>query len=79
MAPLEPGDLLLLYSDGLLEARNPQGELLGEEGLLALAQGVPVDSPRAAGQALLTRVDAFRQEAPGQDDETLLALQRPRD
>lgn len=79
MAALEPGDLLLLYSDGLLEARNPQGELLGEEGLLALVQGVPVHSPRAAGQALLARVHTFRREAPGQDDETLLALQRPRD
>ena len=27
--PLEPGDLLLFYSDGLIEARNPDGEIYG--------------------------------------------------
>ena len=34
-APLElnPGDVLLAYSDGLTEAENPQGEMLGEEGV----------------------------------------------
>jgi serine phosphatase RsbU (regulator of sigma subunit) len=30
---LEPGDMLLLYSDGLTEARRPGGELLGVDGL----------------------------------------------
>jgi hypothetical protein len=30
---LEPGDMLLLYSDGLTEARRPDGELLGIDGL----------------------------------------------
>ncbi len=30
---LEPGDMLLLYSDGVTEARNPQQELYGEERL----------------------------------------------
>lgn len=77
VAKLEPGDLLLLYSDGLLEARNPRGDFLGEDGLLALAQEVPVNSPQLAGQVLLEKVRAFRQDASGQDDETLLALQRP--
>ena len=72
---LEAGDLVLLYSDGLLEARNPQDELLGEERLLELARTVPVDSPAAAGQALLAEVEKFRQGAPARDDETLLVLQ----
>jgi sigma-B regulation protein RsbU (phosphoserine phosphatase) len=34
---LAPGDALLLYSDGLLEARSPAGEELGEDGLVAAA------------------------------------------
>ena len=72
---LQPGDLVLLYSDGLLEARNPQGELLDEERLLELARAVPVDSPAAAGEALVAAVREFRQGAPARDDETLLALQ----
>jgi serine phosphatase RsbU (regulator of sigma subunit) len=34
---LEPGDALLLYSDGLLEAVSPNGEELGEAGLVTAA------------------------------------------
>ncbi|PPK65086.1 SpoIIE family protein phosphatase [Actinokineospora auranticolor] len=34
---LEPGDSLLLYTDGLTEARHPDGTFLGEEHLIALA------------------------------------------
>ncbi len=32
--PLESGDLVVLLTDGLLEARSPQGELFGEQGVL---------------------------------------------
>lgn len=35
--PLERGDLLLLYSDGLLEAKSPDGDELGEDGLVSTA------------------------------------------
>lgn len=74
---LQPGDLLLLYSDGLHEARDPQGRFLGENGLLALAKKIPRETPAAAGEALLAAVRTFRGEGPAQDDETLLVLRRP--
>lgn len=76
LVQLAPGDLLLLYSDGLLEARNPAGEILEEDALLELARALPTHSPAAAGQALLAAVERFRQGAPRQDDETVVALQR---
>jgi len=38
---LEPGDRVLLYSDGFTEAMMPDGTMLEEEGLLALVRNVP--------------------------------------
>ena len=76
LVQLEPGDLLILYSDGLAEARNPAGEMLNEPGLLKLAFNLPTDSASAAGQALLAAVAAYRSGAAVSDDETVITLQR---
>jgi sigma-B regulation protein RsbU (phosphoserine phosphatase) len=73
---LEPGDLLLLYTDGVSESYDESGTQLGLEGLLALAAKLPTDSAVAAGQALLNAVAQFRGSAGAADDETVLALQR---
>jgi len=76
---LGANDLLALYSDGLLESRNPQGEMLGAKRLLKMVESVPVDSAEAAGCALATAVREFRHGAPARDDITLLVLQRRRE
>ena len=76
--PLAPGDLLICYTDGLSDVTNDRGVNLGADGVIDLARNVPVESPMAAGAALLALVDAFRHGAPATDDETLIVLQRPR-
>ncbi|MBI2955748.1 MAG: serine/threonine-protein phosphatase [Acidobacteria bacterium] len=73
---LLPGDLLILYSDALSEASEPDGEQLGPQGLLELARRVPVDSARAAAGGLLAGVERYRSGQPSQDDQTVLVLQR---
>ena len=73
---LTPGDLLVFYTDGLTEAGDESGEELGSERLLKLARTLPVDSPVAAGQALVAGVRSFSNGTPSRDDETLLVLQR---
>jgi len=73
---LLPGDLLLLYTDAFNEAPDPKGEMLGVEGLLELAQKLPVDSPADTGRALLEAVARYRGGQPSPDDQTLLVLQR---
>src|SRR5262245_5238548 len=64
---LEPGDLLLLYTDGISEARDDSGTQLGLERLLRIAQGLPVESAMAAGKELLSVVARFRASVPAAD------------
>lgn len=72
---LSPGDLLLAFTDGVSEARNPAGELYGEGRLLALLEGPP-----AAAPALLSRIEeSLRAHTAGgepSDDVTMLAVRR---
>jgi phosphoserine phosphatase RsbU/P len=70
---LKPGDSLMLYTDGIVEARDPVGELFGVERFdEALVRG----KPDAAGsmQRVLAALDAFTGGAPPVDDQTLLAV-----
>ena len=73
---LSPGDLLVLYTDGLTESRDSAGQLLGSERFAALASTVPVEEPNNAGEALLARVETFRSPTPAFDDETMIVLRR---
>lgn len=71
---LDKGDLALVYTDALIEARNANGEMLGEAGLLELArQAGPEDPPRLGGR-LLERVDGWRGGADADDDQTLIVM-----
>ncbi len=63
---LKPGDQLILYTDGLLEARNPAGELYGFERLKSLFASRP--SAEQAAEVAVT----FGQD----DDITVLTLTR---
>jgi sigma-B regulation protein RsbU (phosphoserine phosphatase) len=73
---LEPGDLLLLYTDGISEAYDESGAQLGLQRLLSIARKLPVESAAAAGKELLAAVTRFRGTRPAADDETVVALQR---
>lgn len=72
----EPGDLLLLYTDGISESCDESGEQLGFDGLLSIARGLRIESAAAAGQDLMSAVKRFRGPVPPADDETVVALER---
>lgn len=74
--PLQVGDLVLCYTDSLIEAYDCGGEMLGQEGLLKLARGLDPADATALIPALL---DAVAAQADGNltaDDVTVL-LFRP--
>jgi phosphoserine phosphatase RsbU/P len=73
---LEPGDLLILYTDGVSESYDESGAQLGLERLLSIARNLPTETAVAAGKGLLAAVARFRGTAPATDDETVVALQR---
>jgi phosphoserine phosphatase RsbU/P len=71
---LGSNDVLILYTDGITEARDGTGKALGQEGLLDLVRDLPLGSPAKLGQALISGVEAFRGKAPRGDDETIVVL-----
>ncbi len=73
---LQPGDLIVLYTDGINESRDASGEQLGLERLLEMARGLPNASAAETGEALLAAVEQFRGAAPPADDATVVVLQR---
>jgi sigma-B regulation protein RsbU (phosphoserine phosphatase) len=73
---LDPGDLLVLYTDGISESRDKSGEELGLDRLLSIARSLPTESSTAVGEALITAIESFRGPVPPADDETVVALQR---
>jgi sigma-B regulation protein RsbU (phosphoserine phosphatase) len=75
---LDPGDALLLYSDGITEAQNVEGELFGEARLLEATQLNSGCTARELEEALLAGVRAFRGSEPQSDDITLLVVVRAR-
>lgn len=71
---LSRGDLVLVMTDGLLEARSPSGAMLGEAGLLAMLREIDVSSPQDIARALMRRVEEYRGGMPADDDLTLVLL-----
>jgi serine phosphatase RsbU (regulator of sigma subunit) len=73
--PLEPGDSVVLYTDGVSEARSPRGELYGPERVQKVVAEAPADVT-ALGEAILTDVRRFADGRPMTDDLTLVCMAR---
>jgi sigma-B regulation protein RsbU (phosphoserine phosphatase) len=69
---VQEGDVLALYSDGLTEANNLQGEEFGEERLLRTLQALYHGSAAEVCSHVLTEMKSFTGTQPPRDDLTLL-------
>ena len=73
---LQPGDRVVLYTDGVTEAENDQGDQFELERLCEIfTDGTPMDA-RATNEAVFAAVEAFAGDAPQFDDVTCLTLRR---
>lgn len=70
---LLPGDVLMLYTDGIIEARSMSGEFYGQERLQQAVGRCP-GGARATLEAVLGDVDRFVEDAPQADDQTVVCL-----
>jgi sigma-B regulation protein RsbU (phosphoserine phosphatase) len=85
---MAPGDVLVLYSDGVTEAHNRQNALFGKARVVRVLQSRLLDWANALGpqsqalsaqdvlDALLTELRAFVGDAPQSDDIVVMVLQR---
>lgn len=71
---LQAGDLLLLYTDGITEARNGDGELFGLGRLCDILYALHGESPQTITDAVLREVAAFTGTSVMEDDVTMIAM-----
>jgi len=72
--PIQTGDLLIVFSDGILEAANAREEEFGEGGLIAAIRRNRNKLPAEICGAILADVKSFLGNELPQDDQTLLVV-----
>jgi sigma-B regulation protein RsbU (phosphoserine phosphatase) len=73
---LEPGDTLLVFSDGVPDTENAEGEFFGEGALLSLLAESHETPADLLLELIATRLQKHRGDAKQLDDITMLAVQR---
>ena len=69
---LEPGDRLLMYTDGLTERFSLQGDLYGEERLLTLLERSRSENPQIILENIIEDLNSFAGGLAADDDQALL-------
>lgn len=67
-----PNDVLVWFTDGVVECENEHGEQFSEKRLRAVCQRTATSGARGIRDAVILAVDAFRQKLPQMDDITLV-------
>lgn len=74
---LRPGDRLVLYSDGVVEAQNVKHHLFDDDRFLRLLERADADvTPKELIEKTVSKVTSFIGDAPRTDDITMVVLQR---
>jgi serine phosphatase RsbU (regulator of sigma subunit) len=73
---LDQGDILVVYSDGLTDAENPQKEMFGQDRLLEIIGREGPSGSRAVEQTFLQAIQDFTQGTPQTDDITFVVVEK---
>lgn len=73
-ALMEPGDVLLLFTDGINEAADPEGHQWGHDGIARQLKASARLDARAIVENVFSAVEEFSQHAPPTDDRTLVVV-----
>ena len=73
---ISPGDILLLYTDGITESRNKDNEEFGVERLTAIIRKNKKTSAFDLTQTILDELNVFTAKADPADDRTLVVIKR---
>jgi serine phosphatase RsbU (regulator of sigma subunit)/pSer/pThr/pTyr-binding forkhead associated (FHA) protein len=71
---LQPGDLLVIFSDGISEALNAAGEEFGDDRILASVTSLPHDNVQAVLEGLVSTVRTFASGTVQSDDMTTVVM-----
>lgn len=72
---LEQNDIFVMYTDGVTEAMNKNGDMFGLEGLVESVKSYPTDKPIINFPVtLMRRIKQFRQGEPPNDDISFMVL-----
>ena len=72
----EPGDVIVLSTDGIWEARGPAGEMFGKDRLRAVIEATHTSPANEIAGAILDAVDRFQDAEPQADDITMAVIKR---
>ena len=73
---LEPGDIVILYTDGITEAFNSQGELFGLDRLCQIFREKQPNDVQETSKMVFDAVNEFAGEEPQSDDQACLVFRR---
>ena len=72
----DPGDLLVLYTDGVTEAQNADGDFFGRERLVKAVKKNSGGPAKAVRESILGKISKFVGDAPQFDDIALVIVSR---
>ncbi len=73
---IKPGEIFIVYSDGVTEAMNEAGQFFGKERLINTIKKYHDRPADKLGEAITKQVEVFAGDAPRSDDLSLIILKR---